>query len=245
MGNRKLKTPINKVCEICNNAFDAWYITTRTCSKQCKNKLASQITKKQFETEESRLNHGSVVKQIMNTDEVKSRFKKGMLKRRSYKGKNHPRWGVTLTENTKRKIGIGNKGKFKGMTWEEMYGKEMANLRRIENAEKMALTNSKLLNDRTSKKEKELSEIYVPLGFKQNRQIGKYTVDFVKEETKEIIEYHGDYWHCNPNLYPPTYFNSSIGMTAEEKWKYDESRKKYLENKGYSVKVIWESELKL
>ena len=33
-------------------------------------------------------------------------------------------------------------------------------------------------------------------------------------------------------------------MTAFEKWKYDEERKKYLENLGYSVTILWESDLK-
>lgn len=244
MGTKRSKTPISKICQICNNTFDAWYVTTRTCSKQCKNVLAREISKKQFSTDESRTKHSSLMKELMATDDIREKFEKGMLSRRSYKKENHPRWGVVLDEDTKRKIGVGNKGKFKGMTWEKMYGKEMADLRRIENAEKMALTNSKLLNNRTSKKEKKLLEVYGPLGFKQNRQIGKYTVDFVKEETKEIVEYYGDYWHCNPKIYPATYFNRSIGMSAAEKWKYDEERKKYLQDRGYSVTVIWESEIK-
>jgi len=33
-------------------------------------------------------------------------------------------------------------------------------------------------------------------------------------------------------------------MTASDKWKYDEERKKYLENLGYNVTILWESDLK-
>lgn len=245
MGNKRLKSPVSKVCQICNTAFDAWYSTTRTCSKQCKNKLASQITKVQFSTEDARIKHQILMKEVMATPEIRTRFDEGMSNRRSYKKENHPRWGVVLDDDTKRKIGDGNRGKFKGMTWDQMYGPEVANARRIENAEKMALTNAKLLNDRTSKAEKQLLKELSPMGYKQNQRVGKYTVDFLNENTKEIVEYYGDYWHCNPKIYPATYFNRSIGMSAAEKWKYDEDRKKYLQDRGYSVRIIWESEIKL
>lgn len=185
------------------------------------------------------------MKEVMATPEIRTRFDEGMSNRRSYKKENHPRWGVVLDDETKQKIGDRNRGKFKGMTWDQMYGPEVANARRIENAEKMALTNAKLLNDRTSKAEKQLLKELSPLGYKQNQRVGKYTVDFLNENTKEIVEYYGDYWHCNPMIYPADYFNRSIGMISSEKWKYDDERKKYLQSRGYSVRVIWESEIKL
>lgn len=33
-------------------------------------------------------------------------------------------------------------------------------------------------------------------------------------------------------------------MTASEKWKYDDDRKKHLENLGYHVTILWETDLK-
>ena len=33
-------------------------------------------------------------------------------------------------------------------------------------------------------------------------------------------------------------------MTACEKWKYDAERKQYLENLGYNVTIVWESDFK-
>ena len=33
-------------------------------------------------------------------------------------------------------------------------------------------------------------------------------------------------------------------MTASEKWKYDDERKQYLENLGYHVTILWETDLK-
>lgn len=243
MGSKRLKSPINKNCQICNNIFEAWYSSTKTCSKQCKNKLASQITQKQFSSDDAKTNHRLLMKEVMATPEIRSRFIKGMSNRRSYKKENHPRWGVVLDDKTKQKIGDGNRGKFKGKTWDQMYGPEVANARRIENAEKMALTNAKLLNDRTSKTEKQLLRELSPLGYKQNQRVGKYTVDFLNETTRKVIEIYGDYWHCNPIKYKSDYYNHKLGMTAQEKWEYDEKRIKYLESLGYYVKVIWESEI--
>jgi very-short-patch-repair endonuclease len=108
----------------------------------------------------------------------------------------------------------------------------------------MAETNSRLLKNRTSKLEKEFLIELKTKGYISNKQISKYTVDYVNESTKHIIEINGDYWHCNPKLYKADYYNSSIGMSAAEKWKYDIERKIYLENLGYTVTIIWESDYK-
>ena len=108
----------------------------------------------------------------------------------------------------------------------------------------MAKTNSILLKKRTSNLEKQFLIELKQKGYKSNKQISKYTVDYVNEKTKHIIEINGDYWHCNPQLFKPDYYNSSIGMTASEKWKYDDERKRYLENLGYRIKILWETDLK-
>jgi hypothetical protein len=76
-----------------------------------------------------------------------------------------------------------------------------------------------------------------------NKKINKaFSYDFVYK--KKIIEFNGDYWHCNPIFYKPEYFNKSIQCTAEEKWKLDEIKKQSAESHGYDVLVIWENEWK-
>jgi very-short-patch-repair endonuclease len=244
MGSKRLKNSITKNCEICGTGFESWYKKTRTCSKVCKSELARQITIKQFSTPESRESHSIVTKKAMEDPDVKKNYKIGMSNRRSYKKENHPRWGIKLDDETKKKISKGNKGKSKGKTWEERYGICEANKRRKNTAKRMAKTNSRLLKRRTSKFEKSFLTELKQKGYTQNQQIDKYTVDYVNKDTKHIIEINGDYWHCNPKHYPPDYYNHSIKMFASEKWKYDEDRKKYLENLGYSVTVVWESEYK-
>lgn len=244
MGDKRLKISILKQCKICGKEYEAWYKKTKSCSKQCKNIIAKNITITQFSSIESRKQHSIITKKAMSNPIVRQNIEKGIANRRSYKKNNHPRWGVKLSDDTKKKISIGNRGKYKGKTWEERYGIKEAAIRRENTAKNMASTNAKLLNTRTSKLEKKFLRDLEQQGYKQNQRISKYTVDYFNEDTKHIIEINGDYWHCNPKIYKPTDYNISIGMTAEEKWKYDETRKNYLESLGYTVTILWESEIK-
>ena len=60
--------------------------------------------------------------------------------------------------------------------------------------------------------------------------------------SKSIIEFNGDYWHCNPIKYNENYYNSHLKMMAKERWKNDEIRQENIEGLGYDVLVIWESD---
>jgi G:T-mismatch repair DNA endonuclease (very short patch repair protein) len=59
---------------------------------------------------------------------------------------------------------------------------------------------------------------------------------------KKIIEFNGDYWHCNPFIYEPTYFHKFMKCSAQEKWDIDKKKIELAESYGYEVLVIWESE---
>lgn len=56
-----------------------------------------------------------------------------------------------------------------------------------------------------------------------------------------IIEVYGDYWHGNPKIYDE---NAKVARDeiAQERWTKDAERKKYLEEQGYAVIIIWESD---
>lgn len=69
--------------------------------------------------------------------------------------------------------------------------------------------------------------------------IGKYNVDI--KYGNNIIEYFGDYWHCNPNKYKSDYYHKLIKMTAQEIWDKDNKKIKWLEDKGFNVKIVWEN----
>ncbi len=59
-----------------------------------------------------------------------------------------------------------------------------------------------------------------------------------------LVEYNGDYWHCNPNKYSAEYFNHKKQMTAQQLWDYDGNKIDLAKNKGYNVETIWESDYK-
>lgn len=65
-----------------------------------------------------------------------------------------------------------------------------------------------------------------------------YTLD------KKIIEFNGDYWHCNPKMYKP---DETITIHGVEKivkyiWAKDIERYEILSKMGYEVKVVWEND---
>ncbi len=65
-----------------------------------------------------------------------------------------------------------------------------------------------------------------------------YSYDFTYN--KKIIEFNGDYWHCNPNLYEADFFNKNKGLSAKQIWDYDLEKLKTAEKYGYQVLVVWE-----
>jgi G:T-mismatch repair DNA endonuclease (very short patch repair protein) len=68
--------------------------------------------------------------------------------------------------------------------------------------------------------------------------------DIFKPDLNLIIEYNGDYWHCNPKKYNSEYLHPHKKKTAKEIWTEDKVRIDYLKNLGYNLEVIWESDFK-
>lgn len=68
--------------------------------------------------------------------------------------------------------------------------------------------------------------------------IGNRNVDILYKN--KIIEFFGDYWHCNPNKYDNDYFHKQINLLAEEIWDNDSDKINYLKSKNYDVLVVWE-----
>lgn len=62
---------------------------------------------------------------------------------------------------------------------------------------------------------------------------------------KKIIEYNGDFWHCNPIKYSPDYINPRTKLKAVDKWELDRVKLQYAKDQGYEVLVIWESDFKI
>ena len=60
---------------------------------------------------------------------------------------------------------------------------------------------------------------------------------------KKIIEFNGDYWHCNPKFYKCDDVNPTKNMTASEIWDYDNRKIECAKDNGYDVLVIWENDV--
>ena len=67
------------------------------------------------------------------------------------------------------------------------------------------------------------------------------SVDIYIPSKKKIVECFGDFWHCNPSIYPADYYNKYVHMNASEIWKRDEERIQTLKTAGYDVEVVWEN----
>ncbi len=78
---------------------------------------------------------------------------------------------------------------------------------------------------------------------RENSIVFKY--DFCIKSSKKIIEFNGDYWHCNPNTYSSDFFHTIKKMSAQEIWAYDKKKEDLARSKGYDYLTIWESEYKL
>lgn len=57
-----------------------------------------------------------------------------------------------------------------------------------------------------------------------------------------VIEFYGDYFHCNPILYEDSFYNPYVKKMAVDKWKDDKERIDIIGKCGYDVHIIWESD---
>jgi G:T-mismatch repair DNA endonuclease (very short patch repair protein) len=100
-----------------------------------------------------------------------------------------------------------------------------------------------------SKAEKIIVEQLLKLGVSVNTQFTLFEEDkkqFVYDimYNNKIIEYHGDFWHSNPSIYPAKYLNPRTKLLAEDKWRLDEIKIRFAKSKGYEVLIVWESDFK-
>lgn len=73
----------------------------------------------------------------------------------------------------------------------------------------------------------------------------EYYLDIVSEPLKMVVEYNGDYWHCNPQKYSSDFFHQVKRMRAADIWASDEKRVNTLQKAGYSTFIVWEQDFHL
>ena len=92
--------------------------------------------------------------------------------------------------------------------------------------------------------EKEIKKRLELFGYNIEPQfkIGSLKYDLFLKNYNILIEYNGDYWHCNPEKYKPDYFNQKKSMYAHELWAQDKQKKELAEKNGYKLFIIWEKD---
>jgi len=113
------------------------------------------------------------------------------------------------------------------------YGEEKAN----------EIWKNKYKTIRTSKKSKIISNILDGLNIEyvMEKMIKGKFVDYFLPKYNMVIEYYGDYWHCNPNKFNKEYYMSQLKMEAKEVWEKDKKRIDLIKTEVNSILIIWES----
>lgn len=143
----------------------------------------------------------------------------------------NPMWRKKATENLKKKWNSG----------------EMEHTRKFMSEKlKETLRLGKIKSTIVSKKEKEIVKLLKQLGYKpiHSYRVDSKICDVYIPSLNLIIEYFGDYWHCNPKKYEPDYFNKKKNKFAWELWDYDKKKIDLIKSYGYNLEVVWEGDLK-
>ena len=79
--------------------------------------------------------------------------------------------------------------------------------------------------------------------FKQEAQLLYKTDGYIKS-SNTIFEFHGDFWHGNPELYDENEMNPRVGITYGELYNQTLAKSKIILDKGYNLIEIWENDWK-
>jgi G:T-mismatch repair DNA endonuclease (very short patch repair protein)/phage FluMu protein Com len=207
-------------------------------------------------------NKTTACRNYYNTISKKSNCKKCSLILQQGEGNSF--FGKKHTEQTKKNISQSRKGKAIGQnnsmskiehrkklseslkkSWES--GKLEETRKKMSEVLKKTRRQGKIKSVNKSKKENEICNMIKKLGYIviPSLRVDTKICDIYIPKLNLIIEYFGDYWHCNPLKYDADYINVKKNLTAKEIWKYDESKLELIKSYGYNLEVIWESELKL
>ncbi len=69
-----------------------------------------------------------------------------------------------------------------------------------------------------------------------------FKADGYCKKTNTIFEFHGDFWHGNPNKYNPNEINKVTKCTFGELYKKTLVKEKKIKKLGYNIVKMWESD---
>jgi predicted nucleic-acid-binding Zn-ribbon protein len=72
----------------------------------------------------------------------------------------------------------------------------------------------------------------------------RYKADGYCKENNTIYEFHGDFWHGNPEIYNHDDINKKTNCSFKELYDKTLIREKKIKELGYNLEVIWENKWK-
>ena len=70
----------------------------------------------------------------------------------------------------------------------------------------------------------------------------RYKADGFCETNNTVYEFHGDFWHGNPNIYPRDGLNTVSNKTYGFLHQQTLDKQKFIEDRGYNYVYIWEND---
>ena len=177
-------------------------------------------------------------------------------------GEGNPFFGKKHTKESLKKMSKSKTGQYTGdqnHMKQEKYRQMSRNIMRsnwdngildrkvISEQMKQTQRSGKIKSVITSKREKEIVKEIKQLGYNpiHSYRVNSKICDVYIPSLNLIIEYFGDYWHCNPKKYESDFFNKKKGKFAWELWDYDKKKIDLIKSYGYNLEVVWEGDLKL
>jgi G:T-mismatch repair DNA endonuclease (very short patch repair protein)/predicted RNA-binding Zn-ribbon protein involved in translation (DUF1610 family) len=239
----------NRCKSINIHEINEYYIVHRNCPK-CGKELITKSKSKGIACRNhfNKLKNGSICPECLK--------KSQMGVNNSYYGKKHSEdVKKKISENRKHK-GTGKNNTMSKNKWRIKANKnlikkwksgEMEEVRlKLSNKLKETIRKGKIKSINFSKKEIEIKQILENYGLNviHSYRVDTKICDLYIPSLNLIIEYFGDYWHCNPKKYNKSYFNKKKNLFAWQIWDYDKNKLELVRNHGYNLEVVWESELK-
>lgn len=80
------------------------------------------------------------------------------------------------------------------------------------------------------------------LTLEPEQAVSGFLVDGLHRESGTIVEFYGDFWHCNPERHKdPDQYCSWIKRTVGQQWARDRKRLGVFYSLGFKVVIVWES----
>jgi len=89
-----------------------------------------------------------------------------------------------------------------------------------------------------------IKKINIKCVFNTRKVLNGLELDFYFPDKKKAIEFNGDYWHSNYNIYNSDYYNKHKGLYASEIWVKDAIKKRKCKKYGIGLMIIWDNSWK-